>query len=160
MQRYLDIFNSVKADRETELLAQHGLAMKTGVGLGADILKVLKPSWTTDGPEELLNSNGLFFGIWVDPACEAAGIVRYNLHAKKLRFIKGQNFAAREFARAFRAQGKDELSGWPNWSYPKGPITLFEGHLPLDAGTLHADASALVDRFAALAPFLDRLLDE
>jgi hypothetical protein len=158
MQNHLAVFNRLKDQRAAEFETQHGLTVKTGEGYGAAILKLLKPSWTTDGPGEILNSNGLFFGVWVDAECEAKGIARYNLHAKKLRFIKGQTFAAREFARSFRAQGKDELVGWPNWSYPKGPITLFQGHVPLDAATLHVETSALMDRFATLTPMLDRLL--
>jgi hypothetical protein len=158
MQTHLAIFNALKSERSSEFQSQHGLTIKTGEGLGAAILKLIKPEWTTDSPSELLNTNGLFFGVWVDAECEAKGIARYNLHAKKLRAIKGEAFAAREFARSFRAQSKDELAGWPNWSYPKGPITLFEGHFPLDAKTLHAETSMLMDRFAKLAPVLDALL--
>jgi hypothetical protein len=158
MQNHLAIFNTLKSERAAEFQSQHGLTIKTGEGLGAAILKLIKPEWTTDNPSELLNTNGLFFGVWVDADCEAKGIARYNLHAKKLRAIKGQAFAAREFARSFRAQGKDELAGWPNWSYPKGPITLFEGYFALDENTLKAETSKLMDRFAKLVPLLDRLL--
>jgi hypothetical protein len=160
MQRYLEIFEAVKAERAYGLDWQHKLSIKTGEGLGAALLKVMRSSWTTDAPEELLNTNGLFFSIWVDAACEAKGAARYNLHAKKLRAIKGETFAAREFVRAFRAQCGDELKGWPNWTYPKGPITLFEGEFPLDVATLHAKSSELVTRFVTLTPMLDRLLDE
>jgi hypothetical protein len=160
MQKYLDVFNAVKAERVTGLQWQYKLVVKTGEGLGAAILKVLKPSWTTDGPENILNSNGLFFGVWVDAACEAKGILRYNVHAKKLRFIKGQTFAAREFARAFRAKAKSQLAAWPNCTYPVGPITLFEGYVPLDLKTLHSDTSQLMDRFVALTPLLDLMLAE
>jgi hypothetical protein len=78
----------------------------------------------------------------------------------QLRAIKGEAFAAREFARSFRAQGKDELEGWPNWSFPKGPITLFEGHFAYNPATLQFETSAMMDRFAALSPFLDRLLKQ
>jgi hypothetical protein len=158
MQTHLTVFNALKSERAEEFETKHGLMIKTGEGLGAAILKLLKPSWTTDGPGEILNTNGLFFGVWIDAECEAKGIIRYNLHAKKLRFIKGEKFAAREFVRAFRVQGQMELENWPNWSFPKGPITLFEGHVPLDAKTLHAETSTLMDRFAALTPFLETLL--
>jgi|JI10StandDraft_1071094.scaffolds.fasta_scaffold150232_4 hypothetical protein len=158
MQSYLEIFNALKAERSAEFLSSHGLVIKTGEGLGAVLLKVMKPSWSTDDPQALLNSNGLFFGIWIDAACEAQGILRYNLHAKKLRAIKSETFAAREFARVFRVQGQEQLEKWPNWSYPKGPITLFEGHIPLDAKTLHADTSKLMDHFAEMTPLLEQLL--
>jgi hypothetical protein len=159
MQNYLAIFNALKSERETEFQTRHSLTIKTGEGLGAVILKLMKPEWTTDSSDQLLNSNGLFFSVWIDASCEAKGILRYNLHAKKLREIKGQSFAAREFARSFRAQGKDELVDWPNWSYPKGPITLFEGHVTLNADTLRAQTSKLMDHFAKLTPMLDRLLE-
>jgi hypothetical protein len=159
MKTYLDIFNLLKRERCTDFRATYGLDIKTGEGLGAAILKVLKPSWTTDRPDQLLNTNGLFFSIWIDAACAAEGVVRYNLHAKKLRMIKSESFAAREFARSFRAQGKEELAGWPNWSFPKGPITLVEGHYPLDVATLYAETSIMLDRFAKLCPMLEKLLD-
>jgi hypothetical protein len=158
MQRYLDIFNELKASRAADFQEQHGLTTKTGFGLDAAIFKLLKPAWTTDAPGDLLNTNGVFFSIWVDPACEAKGIARYNLHAKKLRFIKGEDFAARDFARSFRALAQGELSNWPHCSFPKGPITLFEGHVPLDAATLRAETSELIDRFSELCPLIDQLL--
>jgi hypothetical protein len=160
MQKYLAIFEGIKVERSAELKTLHGLDIKTGEGLGAAILKVLKPTWTTDKPGEILNTNGMFFSVWIDADCEAEGIVRYNLHAKKLRAIKGEKFAAREFARAFRAQSGDDLKDWPNCSYPKGPITLFEGYFKLDAATLQNDTNQIVERFASFSPQLDRLLKE
>jgi hypothetical protein len=160
MQKYLSVFDAVKQAHAVAFKAKHGLDIKTGEGLGAAILKVLKPEWTTDKPGEFLNTNGLFFSVWVDVACEAEGIVRYNLHAKKLRAIKGEKFAAREFVRSFRAQCGEELKDWPNWSYPKGPITLFEGHVPLDLNSLRGDTENLINRFASLTPTLDRLFAE
>jgi hypothetical protein len=159
MQNHMAIFNTLKSVRAEEFLSQHGLIIKTGEGLGAAILKLMKPAWSTDSPTELLNSNGLFFSVWVDAQSQAKGIARYNLRAMKLREIKGEAFAAREFARSFRAQAKDDLEGLPNWSYPKGPVTLFEGHFALDTETLHAETSKLMDRFAKLTPMLDGLLD-
>lgn len=160
MQKYLTIFEGIKAEHAANLKMLHGLDIKTGEALGAAILKVLKPTWTTDKPSEILNTNGLFFSVWVDATCEADGIARYNLHAKKLRAIKGEKFAAREFVRSFRAQCGDDLKSWPNWSYPKGPITLFEGHFKLNEATLRAETSALIDRFTVLAPLLDKLLQD
>jgi hypothetical protein len=159
MQNYIAVFNSLKADRASEFHSRHGLSIKTGEGLDAVILKLIKPSWTTDNPAELLNTNGLFFSVWIDAECEAAGIARFNLHAKKLRAIKGERFAAREFARGFRVQAQDEVAAFPNWKYPKGPITLFEGHVPLDADTLKQETSELMDKFATLVPVLDQMLD-
>ncbi len=157
MQLYLDRFDQLKKERSVEFEVRHGLSIKTGSALNAAIFKLLKPNWTTDTSQDILNSNGLFFGVWVDPACEAKGIVRYNLHAKKLRLIKGQTFAAREFARKFKAQAGEQLASWPNLSYPKGPITLFEGHVPLQLSTLLTDTAALMDRFADLCPTLDAM---
>ncbi len=157
-QQHVEVFNQIREARGAEFQSKHGLLINTGWALDAAILKLLKPSWTTDGGGQLLNSNGLFFGIWIDAACEARGIARYNLHAKKLRMIKGETFAAREFARTFRAQAQADLRGWPNCVFPKGPITLFEGFFRLDIATLKSETSALMDRFAALTPMVDRLL--
>jgi hypothetical protein len=158
MQKYLEIFNTVKLERAAGLEWQHKLLLKTGEGLGAAVLKIMKPAWSTDAPEDLLNTNGLFFSIWVDAACEAKGVARYNLHAKKLRALKGETFAAREFARSFRAAAKSDLAAWPNCTFPVGPITLFEGHLPLDETTLQAETNKLVDRFVKLTPLIEQRL--
>jgi hypothetical protein len=158
MQSYLDIFNVLVSERAVEFKSQHGLTVKSGEGMGAAILKVLKPEWTTDPASELLNTNGVFFSVWVDAPCEAKGIARYNLHAKKLRYIKGEGFEARQFVRNFRAAA--DLRDWPNVSFPKGPITLFEGHVALDVKTLHQETATLIDRFAKLVPMLERVLQE
>jgi hypothetical protein len=157
MQPYLDIFAALAAARADDLAA-HGLVIKAGEGLGAAILKVLKPAWTTDPPELFLNTNGLFFSVWVDASCKSQKRARFNLHAKKLRSIKGEAFAAREFARTFRNDAGATLQAWPTNVYPKGPITLFEGHIHLDRRTLQMEASALIDRFVVMVPMLDRLL--
>ncbi len=156
IEQYVAIFNALATERAGAFKFQHGLAMKSGEGLGAAIIKVLKPSWTTDPAAEFLNSNGVFFSVWVDEACEANGIARYNLHAKKLRFLKGERFEARQFVRSFR--DAMDLSDWPNASFPKGPITLFEGHVTLNVNSLKAEASGLLDKFANLVPMLDEML--
>ena len=158
MQNYLAIFNDLKSERSAEFHSLHGLTVKSGVGHGAVVLKLLKPTWTTDTEDEFLNTNGVFFSVWVDDACQAKGIARYNLHAKKLRFIKGEKFEARQFVRTFRAAMN--LQEWPNASFPKGPITLFEGHIQLDANTLQRETAILMDRFAKLTPKLDQMLAE
>ncbi len=157
MQPYFDIFTALAAARADDLRA-HGLLIKAGEGLEAAILKVLKPGWTADPPDQFLNTNGLFFSVWVDAACKAQKRARFNLHAKKLRTIKGEAFAAREFARTFRIEAATVLQAWPTNVYPKGPITLFEGHIHLDPRTLQMETSALIDRFVALVPMIDRLL--
>ncbi len=157
MQPYLDIFTAV-ANARADALGRDGLIVKAGEGLGAAILKVLKPTWTTDAPELFLNTNGLFFSIWVDQACKKQKRARFNLHAKKLRNIKGEAFAAREFARLFRGEAASVLQTWPTNVYPKGPITLFEGHVHLDPRTLEAETTTLLDRFVAMVPMIDRML--
>jgi hypothetical protein len=156
MQSHLAIFSALKDTHAATFKAQHGLEIKTGEALGAAILKVLKPSWTTDSTGDILNTNGVFFSVWVDAECEAQSIARYNLHAKKLRFIKGEKFATREFARGFRVQAQDEVASFPNWKYPKGPITLFEGHI--DLNNLHTETEALLIKFEKLVPVLDEML--
>jgi hypothetical protein len=158
MDKYLEIFNTVKSERAAGLEWQHKLTLKTGEGLGAAVLKIIKPSWTTDAVEDLLNTNGVFFSVWVDAACEAKDVARYNLHAKKLRVLKGENFAAREFARSFRAAAKSELAAWPNCTFPVGPITLFEGHVPLNENTLQSETNKLIDRFVKLTPLIEQML--
>jgi hypothetical protein len=158
MQTTLDIFATLVSARAGELRDRHGLIVKAGEGLDAVILKVLKPAWTTDPPEQFLNTNGMFFSVWVDAAASAHRRARYNLHAKKLRTLKGEAFAAREFARSFRSQAGPALKDWPAVAFPKGAITLFEGHVRLDTKTLAAETSALIDRFVALVPMIDAML--
>ncbi len=158
MQPFLDIFSAVAAARADDFRVRHGLVIKWGEGMGAVILKLLKPEWTTDAPEQLINTNGLFFSIWVDAASASRRHARYNLHARKLRNLKGAAFAAREFARVFRTHAGPTLQDWPSITFPKGPITLFEGHVRLDVKTLAAETSVLMDRFVTLVPVIDVML--
>ena len=154
MEKYLTVFHQLATEQASFYKSQHGLAVKSGEGMGAAILKLLKPEWTTDRASEFLNTNGVFFSVWVDADCQAKGIARYNLHAKKLRFIKGERFEARQFVRKFR--DAMDLRNWPNASFPKGPITLFEGHVEL-AG-LREETVSLMDKFATMVPMLERVL--
>ena len=104
------------------------------------------------------NQNGIFFSVWLEQKKPEVPLLRYNVHAKKFRDAGHPKIAAREFAADFRKAAKDELKSWPAIHFPKGPGTLFEGHVAFAKATLAEDTLRLMQAFTSVAPLIDRLL--
>jgi hypothetical protein len=82
----------------------------------------------------------------------------YNIHALKLRELKGYSIASREFASAFRTGFAPMRSAWPNVSVDYGPLTLMEGWIAVTASHFEKDVLDLMESFQRLSPLIDRLL--
>ena len=154
----LNVFAELKSAYGQEFKARHGLDSKTGVALDCAVIKLLKAHWTTSPHSIIRNSNGVFFSVWLDETKPIRPLLRYNVHAKKFRAAGYPKIAARKFAEKFRETAQDKLKSWPAISYPKGPGTLFVGHIPYEAKTLREDTLGFMRAFTAIAPFIDDLL--
>ena len=154
----LKTFAGIKSSSEQDFKSRHGLLLKSGIALDCAVIKLLKSHWTTSPMSVVRNQNGIFFSVWLEQKKPDKPLLRYNVHAKKFREAGHPKIAAREFAGSFRQAARDELKSWPSISYPKGPGTLFEGHVPFIEKTLAADTLRLMQAFAPLALLVDRLL--
>jgi hypothetical protein len=156
----LQSFTPLFAAIQSRFAAQnhHGLICKQGFYNGCPVLKLQKPHWTNDPMDQVRNTSGIFFSIWLDKNSLAHRRAHYNTHALKLRQLQGYALTSRAFAVAFRRALAPARHSWPNVRTDYGPLTLMQGWFPLDPSTFAADALSLLTRFTHLAPILDQLL--
>jgi len=135
------------------------LVCKQGSYKDCSVLKLQKPSWTNDSIDKVENTSGIFFSVWTNEASLRKCRVHYNIHALKLRELRGYSITSRDFATAFRDGFASVQSGWPNVRVDYGPQTLMEGWMNIDIRHFEEDVLALMVRFETLTPLLDGLLE-
>ena len=89
------------------------------------VFKLYKPHWSNGFKSEAKSSSQIFFSVWTDE--KKANLLRYNIHALKLRQLRGYSLESRKFADAFRQSFLPMAKAWPNLSLDYGPQTLMEG---------------------------------
>ena len=120
------------------------------------VLKLLKRHWSDDRPDKIGNTSGIFFSLWTDGTKLTE--LRYNIHALKLRQLKGYTLQSRKFAADFREAFLQREGEWPQLRVDYGPQTLMEGAVLL---TLEKGEDLLMDlssRFPPVAEIIDGLL--
>jgi hypothetical protein len=122
------------------------------------VLKLLKRHWSNDDPAVIGNQSGIFFSMWIN--ADDIAVLRFNIHALKLRGLNGYALESRKFAAAFRSALAPLRSNWPKYRDDFGPQTLLEGAMlasPEESEKLLVDLAA---KFAAASIVIDRLLQE
>ena len=132
------------------------LICKQGEYDGCVVLKLQKASWTNDPMDQVQNTSGVFFSVWIET--KRPHKLRYNVHALKRREVEGYSITSRDFADEFRKNFTPMLHSWPNVRIDRGPLTLMEGWLPVDMKRLEGDVVLLMKRFERVSPLVDRLL--
>ena len=151
-------FAKIKSRFDQQTPARDGLICKQGYYKKCSVLKLQKAAWTNDPMDQLQNQTGIFFSIWIDDKAAGRNRANYNIHALKLRQLKGYAITSRDFADAFRA-GFASVSGkWPNVSVEYGPLTLMQGWIEVLPDTFEPDALVLMEQFKPLSSLIDRLL--
>jgi hypothetical protein len=109
--------------------------------------------------DRVQNKSGVFFSIWMNEPLAMQNRANYNIHALKLRQLKGYSITSRDFAGAFRKGFTSTRDTWPNVSVDYGPLTLMQGWIKLDSKRPEKDILVLMERFQDLSPLIDRLLE-
>jgi hypothetical protein len=159
---YLSEFENAASALDAGLLAQKGLDVEVGVWLGSVVLRMHKKTWANKPFERPQSDAAIFFSIWLNVNGMKPGRLFYNIHALKLRQLRGYRITSRDFAAHFRTGFKPFARHWPNVSVDFGPLTLMEGWVALDASTVTAAAVPVVADSAAsaLAGTVTRLANE
>ncbi len=150
------IFAKVKARFDAQ--NRETLVCKQGSYKACSVLKLQKPSWTNDPMDRVENTSGIFFSIWTNDRSMMKNRANYNIHALKLRDLKGYSIKSRDFAFDFRNAFASMRSAWPNVSVDYGPQTLMEGWIKADSVHFEKEVLDLMDGFQRLSPLIDRLL--
>jgi hypothetical protein len=155
---YLRTFQSALASRREESLHDPDLLYFAGPVLGAIALKIYKAEWASDPQEPLTAPARIFFSVWVTARSVQQQQLLYNIHALKLRQLKGYKIPSRDFAAQFRTMFQPLSPEWPNLSLDHGPLTLMQGWMPLDPKTLETDTTHLIRQFETISPLIDQAL--
>ena len=122
------------------------------------VLKLLKPHWSNDLAERIRNTSGIFFSVWTD--CKIVDRLNYNIHALKLRELKGYSLESRKFAAAFRAAFEPMWEGWPNLRVDFGPQTLMQGYQKVSADCVENAIVDFSEKFVPVAEVIDVVLEK
>ena len=160
MTPYLDALRRIADNLGPTLARENNLLCKVGTMMDCAVLKVQKPSWTDDAMDALPNECGIFFSVWVGDQSRKNNQIPYNIHALKLRELKGYRIQSRDFAADFRTQFAPLQHSWPNVGVEYGPLTLMQGWIEIRPDHLEADISQLVRQFVAVRPIIDALLEK
>jgi hypothetical protein len=165
VQSFRAAFAKIKASFDQENDAQNDarnirdLICKQGFYNRCSVLKLQKASWTNDRMDRVQNKTGIFFSVWIDESAASKSHANYNIHALKLRRLKGYSIASRDFANDFRDAFASMRDAWPNVSVDFGPLTLMQGYIQIAPKSFERDILRLLDRFKPVSHLIDRLLD-
>lgn len=158
LEHYLNIFQKAANRIDKKVLRVKDIEVAVGVVLDSTFLKLYKSSWANPGADPLTAETRIFFSIWVNEATLQAQKVCYNIHAFKLRKLKGYTIESRKFANAFRADFLRNERVWKNVSVDFGPLTLMEGWIVLNNEKVQEDILALATNFLEIDHLIDQTL--
>jgi hypothetical protein len=153
-------FRKIKKRYDARSSHADALICKQGFYKSCTVLKLQKPSWTNDRMDLVQNSSGIFFSIWINEELAQKSRVNYNIHALKLRQLKGYSITSKDFAQQFRKNFAAMQKAWPNVSVDYGPLTLMEGWADIDMYDLEENILLMLQRFHHVSLIVDRLLAE
>lgn len=135
-----------------------GLKLSVQTVLESVVLKVYKPEWSSDPQSPLDASSRIFFSIWINDKIINEEKLYYNIHAFKLRELKGYKISSRKFAEKFRDLFTKYQKDWDHVSVEYGPLTLMQGWRELTTDNLQQDIIQLSHRFLEISPVIDESL--
>jgi hypothetical protein len=163
---YLERFEHAAGQIDKRLLARRGrggdtdrIEIATGLYKENSVfLKLYKKSWASPAQDPLIAESRIFFSIWVSDVAIREEKLFYNIHALKLRRLKGYSIESRKFADVFRAGFKNFAPKWENVSVKYGPLTLMEGWVKIDLGNFQDEILELADKFLEIEYLIDDAL--
>jgi hypothetical protein len=156
---YLDKFQKA-ADKLDKKLLNKKQVESAVVKYGKDciVLKLYKKSWTNQFQDPLTSESRIFFSVWISNSSIKEKRLLYNIHALKLRQLKGYSIQSRKFADIFRGSFKAFKHNWKNVSVDFGPLTLMEGWLKIDVADFQDEILELANKFLAIEHLIDDTL--
>ncbi len=155
---YLEKFQKVADKLDKKLLEKKQVEVAVGIYLDSVFLKLYKRSWTNQFEDPLTSESRIFFSAWVNDSIIHEQKVFYNIHALKLRKLKGYSIESRKFADMFRAKFRPFENKWPNVSLKFGPLTLMQGWLNLNPENIQDEILGLVTNFLEIDYLIDNNL--
>ncbi|WP_259070329.1 hypothetical protein HDF24_14705 [Mucilaginibacter sp. X4EP1] len=155
---YLEQFQNAADQLDKTFLASKQLEVAVVLYGDSVCLKLYKKSWATTGQDPITAQTRIFFSIWTNELAWQEQKLLYNIHAFKLRNLKGYSIESRKFADNFRHQFKDLEHKWPNVSTNFGPLTLMQGWIKTDLEQPGNEIICLSNNFFEIEPLIENTL--
>jgi len=152
-------FEAATEDISFKPFDDFGLKLSVEEVLESVALKIYKPEWSNDFESPLNSKSRIFFSVWVNDKTIKEGKLYYNIHALKLRELKGYKISSRDFAEKFRNQFTEYQKEWKNVEVNLGPLTLMEGWIELNNESIKNDLINLSQKFLKISPLVDKTLE-
>ncbi|MGC4104327.1 hypothetical protein [Ferruginibacter sp.] len=155
---YTQKFKNALGQMDKTQLGKLQLEAAVGIVLDSVFLKLYKKTWVNDMEDPLNAATRIFFSVWINEKTAEQNRVYYNIHAFKLRQLKGYDISSRDFAEQFRKKFRKVQQRWQNVSVQYGPLTLMEGWVELDAAHIEQTVKTLAVNFMQIAHLVDDTL--
>lgn len=155
---YLEKFEQAAAQIDKGILARRQVEVSAVLYKDSVCLKLYKRSWASPGQDPITAESRIFFSVWIADSLIREGKLFYNIHALKLRKLKGYSIESRKFAADFRSGFNAFEHVWENVSVKFGPQTLMEGWVKIDPADFQAEILELAGKFLAIEYLVDDVL--
>ncbi len=155
---YLEQFQNAADQIEKTLLDSKQLEVAVGLYKDSVFLKLYKRLWATTGQDPLTAETRIFFSVWTGDSAIKEQRLLYNIHALKLRKLKGYSIESRKFADIFRLTFKKFEHKWPNVGSNFGPLTLIQGWVKTDLENLETNIISLSNNFIEIEHLIENTL--
>ncbi|WP_428228983.1 hypothetical protein [Flavobacterium sp.] len=156
---YLESFQKIVDQLDLKLFDEKAIEVSVGIYLDSVFIKLYKKFWTSNPQEALTAESRIFFSVWISDATIQKQKIMYNIHALKLRKLKGYRIESRKFAEIFRKDFKEYEQEWQNVSVNHGPLTLMEGSIKLDLENFQEEVLKLASNFLKIEYLIDQTLN-
>ena len=156
---FLNKFRKISEKLESSLMSDFQMEINTSCLLDSVVMKIRKKNWYNNIETDEKNTSSIFFSVWIEDKSFIGNQIYYNIHALKLRHLKGYNIESRKFAEEFRDKFKKYKDQWPNVSVSCGPQTLMQGRIEINTDSFEADIIALIIRFLEIENIIEELLE-
>jgi hypothetical protein len=157
-KNYLHAFQKTADQLDKIRLKEKRIEVAVGIVLNSVFLKLYKKSWANEVQDPLTSEARIFFSVWVNDSTIKDKKLFYNIHALKLRKLKGYRIESGKFATTFRTQFRNFEHQWENVSVDFGPLTLMEGWLKVDLESFQNQVSGLANNFLEIEHLVDETL--
>jgi hypothetical protein len=155
---YLERFQNAANQIDKRLLALNQLEVAIGLYKDSVFLKLYKKSWASPLQDPLIAETRIFFSVWINDSTMQEQKLLYNIHALKLRQLKGYSIESKKFADSFRGRFKKFEHKWRNVSLNFGPLTLMQGWIKIDLENFQNEIVGLSNNFIEIGHLIDNTL--